>query len=178
MIPPPCLPVGLKPQWDHFELSQKAVSHHRMIMSWTQLKDYWQRLCTSSGKFPAKTLSSKVQSRIQFCLEKQPLWSSMKSSTEHNFVPSSNPSEALQIPERNLILFQEATSQKLYEVKSGSRFCSKKQPLQSSPKSRAELNFVLSSDLSKALRSPERNANLFREVTDSLRKKKAKCSIV
>jgi hypothetical protein len=44
VVPPPCLPISLKPQWDHFELSQKAVSCHCMIMSWSNSritsKDY------------------------------------------------------------------------------------------------------------------------------------------
>jgi hypothetical protein len=57
-------------------------------------------------------------------------------------------------------LFGEATSPKLYEVQSGTRF------------------FVLRSDPSEALQNPELNAILFREANDSLRKKKAKCSII
>ncbi len=68
--------------------------------------------------------------------------------------------------------------------------------LQISLKSRAERNFVLSSNLSEFLRSPEwnaifvprsnlpeflqspeRNTILFREATNSLRKKNAKCNL-
>ncbi len=88
-------------------------------------------MTNSGGKFPSKTLSSKVQSRKQFCSEKQPLQSSSKSRAERDFVSRNDPP-------------------KLSEVQT-------------------ELDFILRSDLSKALRSQERKAILFQEATDSLR---------
>jgi hypothetical protein len=85
---------------------------------------------TNDGKFPAKTLSCGMR----FCSEKGPLQSSTKSRAEHDFVPRNNPSKALQSPEQNLCLFQEATSLKPSKVQSGMWFCSEKRLIASKKK--------------------------------------------
>jgi hypothetical protein len=88
-----------------------------------------------------------------------PKLSPPKSRAERDSVWRSDLFKVLQSPEQNAILFQKTTPPKLSEVQ-------------------RELDFVPRSNLSEALRSPEQNAILFREATDSLRKKKAKCSII